>query len=124
MRTRAPQVWKLLPLYWISTSANSSLEACQRRSSLALNSLVEAFGLNVKRRRERLRLTQAELAYLAQLHPGEISRIERGVTNPRMTTVLTLALALEVEPMVLLDRRFYKGKTLAKMSATLAEDYE
>jgi transcriptional regulator with XRE-family HTH domain len=37
------------------------------------------------------------------VHPTAIGRIERGGREPRLTTILRLASALDVEPGVLLD---------------------
>lgn len=47
-------------------------------------------------RRLQLRLSQAELAELAELEPSCISRYERGVTEPRAGTIISLARALNV----------------------------
>lgn len=55
-----------------------------------------AFGENITRERCRQSLTMRELAYRAGLHGSEISRLERGQRDPRLSTVLRVAQALGV----------------------------
>jgi len=71
-------------------------------------------GENVRRRRKRLKMTQKELAYSAQIHVGFISEIENGRANPSVRTIDALALALHTEPMMLFNQHFWKKKTLAR----------
>ena len=85
------------------------------------DSLIRAFGENVVRHRKRHRMTQADLAYLSYLHPMAISEIERCVTNPTLKTVHAIAQALDVDPMVLLNRRLFKSKTIAKQIAAVED---
>lgn len=63
----------------------------------------ERFGRNVRSQRERRGLSQEELGHAAGLHPTEISRLERGVREPRLSTVVRLARALGLRPARLLD---------------------
>lgn len=56
------------------------------------------FAANMRRRRERLGLTQEALGYRAGLHMTEISKLERAVQEPRLTTIVLVARALEVRP--------------------------
>lgn len=60
-------------------------------------------GANLRELRKRSELTQEELAARAGLQPGEISRIEHGKRDPRVSTLLRLAKALKVPPGRLLD---------------------
>jgi transcriptional regulator with XRE-family HTH domain len=53
-----------------------------------------AFGSNVRRHRQREKLTQEQLAASADLDPTYISGIERGVRNPSILSVLRIADAL------------------------------
>ena len=85
------------------------------------DSLIRAFGENVVRHRKRRRMTQADLAYLSYLHPTAISEIERCATNPTLKTVHAIAQALDVEPMVLLNRRLFKSKTIDKQIASVED---
>lgn len=52
--------------------------------------------------RERLLVTQAELAQRSGLTEATISRIENGVHQPRISTVRRLAVALGIEPVELI----------------------
>jgi len=54
-----------------------------------------AFGLNVRKRRESLELTQLEAAERADLDPTYISGIERGVRNPSLISIARVAKALD-----------------------------
>jgi transcriptional regulator with XRE-family HTH domain len=70
------------------------------------------FGRNVRTLRRPFRMSTEDLAEGASLSVNEVSCIERGETNPRMSTVLALADALSVEPDVLLDEIFRKKEGL------------
>lgn len=54
------------------------------------------FGLNVRRRRETLGLSQLKAAEKADLDPTYISGIERGVRNPSLLSMVRVAKALKV----------------------------
>lgn len=58
----------------------------------------ERFGRNLREHRLRLGMSQEELAQAAGLHPTEVSRLERAVQDPRLSTIARLARALQVEP--------------------------
>ena len=60
------------------------------------------FAVNLRRLREDAELTQDGLSDLSGLHSTEISRLERGVRDPRLSTIVRLARALRVEPAQLL----------------------
>jgi transcriptional regulator with XRE-family HTH domain len=55
-----------------------------------------AFGLNVRKRREALGLTQNQTAERAELDPTYISGIERGVRNPSLISIARVAKAMGV----------------------------
>lgn len=55
-----------------------------------------AFGLNVRKRRESLGLSQLKAAELADLDPTYISGIERGVRNPSLLSIVRVAKALDL----------------------------
>ena len=55
-----------------------------------------AFGLNVRKRRESLDLTQIEAAERADLDSTYISGIERGVRNPSLVSIARVAKALDI----------------------------
>jgi transcriptional regulator with XRE-family HTH domain len=64
---------------------------------------VGELGTNLRDARKRLGLTQEEVAERSGVHPTEVSRIEVGKRDPRISTLLRLALAVEVEPGQLLE---------------------
>ena len=59
---------------------------------------VERFGENLRAARKAKGWTQEELAYESGLAPVQVSRIERGVREIRLTTLLRLVAALETSP--------------------------
>lgn len=63
-----------------------------------------ALGKNLRAARKRLELTQEEVARRSGLEPGEVSRIENGKRDPRVSTVEKLAKAVEMKPGQLLDK--------------------
>jgi transcriptional regulator with XRE-family HTH domain len=70
-----------------------------------LQKLLRQFGQNVKRARlaQRPPCSQERLADASQLHRTEISRIEQGLVEPRLTTLMILAEALGVSVDELFD---------------------
>jgi transcriptional regulator with XRE-family HTH domain len=65
--------------------------------------LHEVFSANLRRLRERAGLSQEALAEKAGgLHRTEISLLERGAREPRLSTVILLARALNVKVATLL----------------------
>ena len=65
-------------------------------------SSLEVFAQNVSRARKQKHLTQEEISNRSGIHVTEVSRIERGLRDPRVTTLIRLAHALEVSPADLL----------------------
>lgn len=60
-------------------------------------------GSNLRDARKRLGLTQEQVAERSGVHPTEVSRIEAGKRDPRVSTLLRLAEAVEVPPGRLLE---------------------
>lgn len=58
---------------------------------------------NVVRLRAEKKLSQTQVAQRSGIHPTEVSRIERGMRDIRVSTPIRLARALEVAPARLLD---------------------
>jgi transcriptional regulator with XRE-family HTH domain len=56
----------------------------------------EQFGVNLRRHREDAGLTQMELANRSGMDMAEISRLELGKRDPRLSTVARVARALEL----------------------------
>jgi transcriptional regulator with XRE-family HTH domain len=62
----------------------------------------EQFAANLRRLRGEAELTQERLGALASMHPTEISRLERAVRDPQLSTLVRIARALGVSPCDLL----------------------
>jgi transcriptional regulator with XRE-family HTH domain len=60
-------------------------------------------GTNLREARLKLELTQEQVAERCGVHPTEISRIEAGKRDPRISTLRRLAKAVELPPGQLLD---------------------
>ncbi|MBD0330402.1 MAG: helix-turn-helix transcriptional regulator [Thermoleophilia bacterium] len=61
------------------------------------------FAANLRRYRERAGLSQEGLAAACGLHRTEISLLERGGREPRLSTIVRLARALAVAPGALVE---------------------
>lgn len=61
------------------------------------------FGQNVKAARKRIGMSQEALGHASDLHPTEISRLERATREPRLGTIVKIANALGIPPSQLLD---------------------
>jgi len=55
-------------------------------------------GRNLRAARERLGLTQEQVSERSGVQAGEVSRIEHGKRDPKVSTLEKLAAAVEVEP--------------------------
>ncbi len=64
---------------------------------------VADLGSNLRDARKRLGLTQEEVAERSGVHATEVSRIEAGKRDPRVSTLQRLATAVEVQPSQLLE---------------------
>ena len=69
------------------------------------NQLEVAIGRQVRLFRQQLDMTVVELAKLAELSPGMLSKIENGMTSPSLATLRSLSSALNV-PVTALFRKF------------------
>ena len=67
--------------------------------------LEEAIGREVRDFRRKLNMTVAELAKMAELSAGMLSKIENGMTSPSLATLRALSVALHV-PVTAFFRRF------------------
>jgi HTH-type transcriptional regulator, competence development regulator len=64
---------------------------------------IGVFAQNVANARKAQHLTQEQVSDRSGVHVTEVSRIERGLRDPRITTLIRLARALSVPPARLLD---------------------
>jgi len=62
----------------------------------------ETFARNLRKERQRLNLSQEALGFLCNLNTSEISRLERFQRDPRLATIVKLAIALEISASELL----------------------
>jgi transcriptional regulator with XRE-family HTH domain len=62
-------------------------------------------GTNLREARERLGLTQEQVAQRSGVHATEVSRIEAGKRDPQVSTVERLAEAVEMKPGQLLEEK-------------------
>jgi predicted transcriptional regulator len=70
-----------------------------------LSEMLKSLSDNVKKKRSKLGITQAELAIRAQLAQNTIAEIEQGrVENIRLSTVAAVARGLETKPVQLLTK--------------------
>jgi transcriptional regulator with XRE-family HTH domain len=60
-------------------------------------------GMKIKARREKLKMTQAELARLAEISRGYLIRLEAGQQDPTLGTLEKLARALGVKVRALVE---------------------
>ena len=60
-------------------------------------------GKNLRAARKKLDLSQIEVSQRSGVEQGEVSRIERGIRDPQVSTLEKLAAAVEVPPGRLLD---------------------
>lgn len=62
----------------------------------------QQFGVNMRRYRDKAGISQEELSRRTRLHVSEISRLERGLREPRLGTIVRVAGGLGVAPSRLL----------------------
>jgi transcriptional regulator with XRE-family HTH domain len=63
----------------------------------------QVFAANLRRERQRLKLSQEALGECCDLNMSEISRLERCARDPRLGTIVRIAKALQIPPARLLD---------------------
>jgi transcriptional regulator with XRE-family HTH domain len=70
--------------------------------------VLKIFGQQLKRIRESKGITAAELARLTFMDRPHMTRLEKGGTNPTLTTLIKLADALDIELIELFEGYFHK----------------
>ena len=82
----------------------STMKADERR-------LAEAIGAQIREFRKQLDVTMAEVASLAGLSVGMLSKIERGVSSPSLSTLTGVVAALNV-PVTAFFRKYEEQRDL------------
>jgi transcriptional regulator with XRE-family HTH domain len=71
-----------------------------------IHEIVLAFSFRLRDARAASRLTQDRLARRSGVHITEISKLERALTDPRLSTVVRLARGLDVPTSTLVEDRY------------------
>lgn len=58
----------------------------------------DKFAINLRKARQKSKISQEELGFRCDLHRTEISLLERGGREPRLGTIVKLSSALDVTP--------------------------
>jgi transcriptional regulator with XRE-family HTH domain len=58
----------------------------------------DRFAINLRKARQKAKISQEELGFRCDLHRTEISLLERGGREPRLGTIVKLASSLGVTP--------------------------
>jgi transcriptional regulator with XRE-family HTH domain len=66
--------------------------------------ILKEFGKNLKRIRKEKKIALRELAAMAEMEHSQISKIEAGTINLTLTTIVSLADALEVPTVALIGK--------------------
>jgi transcriptional regulator with XRE-family HTH domain len=78
----------------------------RRRSDPEIRAVVVGFARRLRAARAASGLTQDRLARRSGLHRTEISKLDRGLTDPRLSTVVRLARSLGVPTSALVEDRY------------------
>lgn len=71
-----------------------------------IRAIMLAFSFRLRDTRTASRLTQDRLARLSGVHHTEISKLERALTDPRLSTIVRLARGLDVPTSTLVEDRY------------------
>lgn len=64
---------------------------------------IKEFGKNLQKIRQSKKLSQEALANASDVSLAQITRIERGIVNPTLCTIKSLAIGLEIDVKDLFD---------------------
>ena len=78
--------------------------------------VVSAFARRLRESRAVAGLTQQKLARLARLHHTEVSKLERSLTDPRLSTVVRLARGLGVPTSALVEDSYERQLTIEEFN--------
>ena len=63
----------------------------------------QILGARLRERRTALELSQEDVAHMSAMHVSNYGKIERGLANPNLHTLLRIASVLEVDPGFLIE---------------------
>ena len=86
------------------SATSSSKYAFDEGNDSDLTEFVRSFGVLVKEARQKVKITQEELAVRSGVDRSHISDIERGINAPSLIVLFKLARGLDVDPSSLLCR--------------------
>ncbi|MBL7738441.1 MAG: helix-turn-helix transcriptional regulator [Chitinophagaceae bacterium] len=75
-------------------------------SNLKNKDLCQAFGAHIKALRKEKGISLRAMALEADIEHSQLSKIERGIGNPTISTVYALSIALEISLKELMDFKF------------------
>ena len=84
--------------------------------------MVKKIGDRIGQARNAKKLSQEEVAERANLSPGYVGKVERGVKTPSLATIITLAEALDTSPLDLLidlDHKLTNEQVKARIKTLL-----
>jgi transcriptional regulator with XRE-family HTH domain len=87
-----------------------------RRSDPDTFAVVSAFARRLREIREESGLTQEKLARISRLHRTEVSKLERELTDPRLSTVVRLARGLGVPISALVEDSYERQLTIEEFA--------
>jgi transcriptional regulator with XRE-family HTH domain len=67
-------------------------------NNLRDKSILKLFGIKLREIRKSKKMSQDDLALEADIEKSQIYRIENGLVNPTITTVIVIARALNIKP--------------------------
>jgi transcriptional regulator with XRE-family HTH domain len=74
--------------------------------SIRDNKILTVFGKKIKELRKQQKISQAQLAFEANIPREQVGRIERGQVNTTISSVVAIAKALKTHPKELFDIDF------------------
>lgn len=93
-------------------------------SSTQLTEISTVFGEVLREHRVERDISQEELAYLAGVDRTFISRLERGIRQPTITTLIGIGLALDMPAAELVkdtEKRYLKQPEVARLAMDIRE---
>lgn len=68
---------------------------------------LKKFGTHIRKLREENKLSQSQLSYMAEIGEATLFRIENGLYIPKLSSLISIAKALEIPMSKLMDFDIY-----------------